>query len=191
MGHSYRGLCRSHLPPRAIRFPAAICGQANKVNIMERLPGCHRVGSCLLKGTLASALLLIAATASALCPAGQAELRPNIRALPPSGIAMRDANNMQFNTTSWNSGDGKLELVAKNLVTDPTRAETASRPTDLLLGRRLLRSFRGHARNITLRTTTFITTITRTTFSNTRTRRTRRIRGKARRRPSASWTRPA
>jgi len=87
---------------------------------MERLPGCHRVGSCVLKGALASALLLIAATASALCPAGQAELRPNIRALPPSGIAMRDVNNMQFNTTSWNSGDGKLELVAKNLVNDPT-----------------------------------------------------------------------
>jgi len=44
--------------------------------------------------------------------------------LPPSGIAMRDVNNMQFNTTSWNAGDGKLELVAKNLVNDPATGQT-------------------------------------------------------------------
>ena len=36
---------------------------------------------------------------------------------------------MQFNTTSWNSGDGKLELVAKNLVTDPARGRN-KQPVD-------------------------------------------------------------
>jgi len=91
---------------------------------MERLSGCDRLGSFLLTNGLACALLLIAGIASAGCPAGQTELRPNIRALPPSGIAMRDVNNMQFNTTSWNAGDGKLELVAKNLVNDPATGQT-------------------------------------------------------------------
>lgn len=44
---------------------------------------------------------------------------PNIRALPPTSIAMLDANNMKFSATSWNSGDAKLELVARNPETDP------------------------------------------------------------------------
>jgi hypothetical protein len=91
---------------------------------MERLSGRERLGSQLLRRALASSLLLIAGNAFALCPTGQTELRPNIRALPPSGIAMRDANNMQFNTTSWNSGGGRLELVAKNLVNDPATSQT-------------------------------------------------------------------
>jgi len=91
---------------------------------MERLSGRDRLRSFLLTSGLAYALLLNAGIASAGCPAGQTELRPNIRALPPSGIAMRDVNNMQFNTTSWNAGDGKLELVAKNLVNDPATGQT-------------------------------------------------------------------
>ena len=92
--------------------------------IMERLSEGDRTCSRLLWSALACGLLLIANTASALCPAGQTELRPNVRALPPSGIAMRDVNNMQFSTTSWNAGDGKLELVAKNLVNDPATGQT-------------------------------------------------------------------
>jgi hypothetical protein len=91
---------------------------------MERLSEGAGVGRLLARSALACGLLLSAGTASALCPAGQAELRPNIRALPPSGIAMRDVNNMQFNTTSWNAGDGKLTLVAKNLVNDPATGQT-------------------------------------------------------------------
>ena len=57
------------------------------------------------------------------CPAGQTELLPNVRALPPRDIAMLDASNMKFSATSWNSGNGKLELVARTPVTDPTTGQ--------------------------------------------------------------------
>ncbi|HKS58274.1 MAG TPA: lysyl oxidase family protein [Steroidobacteraceae bacterium] len=73
--------------------------------------------------------LLCARTATAACPAGQTELLPNIRALPATSIAMLDATNMRFSATSWNSGDAKLELVARNPETDPATGQT-KQPVD-------------------------------------------------------------
>ena len=67
--------------------------------------------------------------AFAACPAGQVERLPNVRALPPRDIAMRDATNMKFSTTSWNSGEGKLELVPRAAVTDPATGQT-KQPVD-------------------------------------------------------------
>jgi hypothetical protein len=49
----------------------------------------------------------------AACPAGEAELLPNLRAMPAHDIAMRDADYMKFSATSWNAGDGRFELVAR------------------------------------------------------------------------------
>jgi len=68
---------------------------------------------------LLATALVFALPASAACPSGQTELLPNIRALPPHTISMLDASNMRFGATSWNSGAAKLELVARNPVTDP------------------------------------------------------------------------
>ena len=67
--------------------------------------------------------LLYSLTAAAGCPAGEAELRPNIRALPPTSIAMLDANTIKFSATSWNSGDAKLELAARTPQTDPATGQ--------------------------------------------------------------------
>lgn len=53
------------------------------------------------------------------CPPGEVELLPNLRSLPPRDIAMLDANNIKFSTTSWNSGDGRLLLVPRSPETDP------------------------------------------------------------------------
>ena len=61
---------------------------------------------------------LLALPAFAACPAGTVELRPNVRALPARDIAMLSAGSMKFSATSWNAGDGKLELVARNPVPD-------------------------------------------------------------------------
>ena len=72
---------------------------------------------------LVPACLLYCQLASAACPAGEVELLPNIRALPPSAIAMLDASNMKFSATSWNSGDAKLELVARSPQTDPVTGQ--------------------------------------------------------------------
>jgi hypothetical protein len=72
---------------------------------------------------LMPACLLYSLPASAACPSGQAELLPNIRALPPNGISMLNATNMKFAATSWNSGDAKLELIARNPVTDPVTGQ--------------------------------------------------------------------
>jgi hypothetical protein len=72
---------------------------------------------------LLPACQLLALPAFAACPAGQAELLPNVRALPPRDIAMLAASNMKFSATSWNSGNGELELVARSPVTDPTTGQ--------------------------------------------------------------------
>jgi hypothetical protein len=37
---------------------------------------------------------------------------------------MLDASNMKFSATSWNAGDGKLELVARGPQTDPVTGQT-------------------------------------------------------------------
>ena len=42
---------------------------------------------------------------------------------------MADVNNMKFSATSWNAGDGKLELVPRNPVIDPTTG-TTRQPVD-------------------------------------------------------------
>jgi hypothetical protein len=55
---------------------------------------------------------LFASTASAACPTGESELLPNLRALPATSIAMRDADYMKFSSSSWNAGYGKFLLVA-------------------------------------------------------------------------------
>lgn len=68
--------------------------------------------------------LLCAKAAGAACPAGQVELLPNIRAVPPSSISTLDGSAMRFSSTSWNSGDAKLELVARNPETDPATGQT-------------------------------------------------------------------
>ena len=72
---------------------------------------------------LAPACVLYSLSSSAGCPAGEVELRPNIRALPPTSIAMLDANNIKFSASSWNSGDAKLELVARAPQTDPATGQ--------------------------------------------------------------------
>lgn len=64
----------------------------------------------------------------AACPAGTVELRPDVRALPPRDIAMLDATSMKFSATSWNAGDGRLELVPRDPVTDSTG--TVKQPVD-------------------------------------------------------------
>lgn len=73
---------------------------------------------------LMSALLYAEATAAATCPAGQVELLPNIRALPPASISTLDGSTMRFSSTSWNSGDARLELVARSPETDPLTGQT-------------------------------------------------------------------
>jgi hypothetical protein len=78
---------------------------------------------------LALPCMLYALPAFAACPAGQAELLPNIRALPPTSIAMRDATNMKFSATSWNSGAGDLVLAPRNPQFDPTTGQT-KQPVD-------------------------------------------------------------
>jgi hypothetical protein len=72
---------------------------------------------------LAAVWALYSHASSAACPAGEVELRPNIRALPPTSIAMLDANNIKFSATSWNSGDAKLELVPRTPQTDPATGQ--------------------------------------------------------------------
>ena len=74
---------------------------------------------CVLSGMFFSSL-----PAWAACPAGQTELLPNIRALPPTSIAMLNSTTMKFSTTSWNSGDAKLELIARTPETDPVTGQT-------------------------------------------------------------------
>jgi len=71
-------------------------------------------GSVTGFGALALGCLALIGDAKAACPAGAVELLPNVRALPPSEIAMQDEGTMQFSATSWNAGDGILELVARN-----------------------------------------------------------------------------
>jgi hypothetical protein len=71
------------------------------------------------------ALLFVSLCAqAATCPAGQVELLPNIRALPAASISTIDGSNMRFSSTSWNSGDAKLALVARNPETDPVTGQT-------------------------------------------------------------------
>jgi hypothetical protein len=77
---------------------------------------------------LLPACQLFAVPASGACPTGTFELRPDIRALPPRDIAMLNATTMKFSTTSWNAGDGKLELVARDPV--PDSAGTLKQPVD-------------------------------------------------------------
>lgn len=72
---------------------------------------------------------LLALPAFAGCPAGQVELLPNVRALPPRDIAMLDASNMKFSATSWNAGEGRLELVPRSPQTDPSTGQT-KQPVD-------------------------------------------------------------
>jgi hypothetical protein len=83
----------------------------------------HRKAKHAVFGLIALANLGLAVPAIAACPAGEAELRPNLRALPPRDVAMRDANTIQFSTTSWNSGDGKLTLVPRSPETDPSSGQ--------------------------------------------------------------------
>jgi hypothetical protein len=78
---------------------------------------------------LVPAYLLYCLPASAACPAGEVELLPNIRALPPSAIAMLTASSMKFSATSWNPGDAKLELIARNPQTDPVTGQV-KQPVD-------------------------------------------------------------
>lgn len=63
---------------------------------------------------------LLAWPAFGACPAGTEELRPNVRALPPRDIAMLGTTSMKFSATSWNTGDGRLELDPRNPVPDST-----------------------------------------------------------------------
>ena len=72
---------------------------------------------------LLPACQLLTAPTFAACPAGQAELLPNVRALPARSIAMLDASNMKFSATSWNSGTGKLELVPRSPEPDPSTGQ--------------------------------------------------------------------
>lgn len=65
-------------------------------------------------GALTAACVALMSAANACSKDDPGRLLPNIRALPPTDIAMLDATTMQFSTTSWNSGNGKLELVARN-----------------------------------------------------------------------------
>jgi hypothetical protein len=72
-----------------------------------------RIALQALAGLLPICQMLIAPAFAAGCPPGEVELLPNLRALPPRDIAMLDANNIKFSTTSWNSGDGILTLVPR------------------------------------------------------------------------------
>jgi hypothetical protein len=72
-----------------------------------------RIALQALAGLLPVFQMLIAPAFAAGCPPAEAELLPNLRALPPRDIAMLDANNIKFSTTSWNSGDGTLTLVPR------------------------------------------------------------------------------
>ena len=78
---------------------------------------------------LLPACQLLSLPSFAGCPAGQIELLPDVRALPPRDIAMADASNMRFSATSWNSGNGKLELIPRSPVTDPVTGQT-KQPVD-------------------------------------------------------------
>ncbi len=73
--------------------------------------------------------LWAAGPAMAGCPAGEQELLPDIRALPPSDLAMLDANTIKFSTTSWNPGDGKIMLVARSPETDTVTGQV-KQPVD-------------------------------------------------------------
>ncbi len=92
----------------------------------ESARDCHPFAYAALTFALLCAKAAAAATA---CPAGNVALLPNIRALPPAAIAMLDATTMKFSATSWNSGDAKLELVARNPETDPVTGMT-KQPVD-------------------------------------------------------------
>jgi hypothetical protein len=83
----------------------------------------------LYAGALGTLFCALSHAANAACPAGEVELRPDIRALPPRDIALIDPDNMKFSATSWNAGDGKLLLVPRNPVTDPTTG-TTKQPVD-------------------------------------------------------------
>jgi hypothetical protein len=78
---------------------------------------------------LLAACQLLALPVFAACPSGQVELLPNVRALPPRDIAMLDTGSMKFSATSWNSGDGRLELVPRAPQTDPATGQT-KQPVD-------------------------------------------------------------
>jgi len=89
----------------------------------------HSYRFAALLGATTVAALLRATSSYAGCPAGEIELRPDVRALPPRDIALIDANNMKFSATSWNAGDGKLTLVPRDPVTDPVTGQT-KQPVD-------------------------------------------------------------
>jgi len=82
----------------------------------------------LLWWMLPACQLLALPALGATCPAGTVELRPDVRALPPRDIAMLNATSMKFSATSWNAGDGLLELVPRAPVTDSTG--TVKQPVD-------------------------------------------------------------
>jgi len=91
--------------------------------MMEEIKKSRFAACAGVPGLLLTALF--ASTASAGCPTGTSELLPNLRALPATGITMRDADTMQFNATSWNAGYGKFLLVAG-------RADTGSGTQQIL-----------------------------------------------------------
>ena len=76
-----------------------------------------------------SAMSLFAPVASAVCPSG--DLLPDLRALPARDVAVAlDAQGqptVKFSTTSWNSGDGSLELVAKEIDTGASKQRVVQR----------------------------------------------------------------
>src|SRR6187431_207329 len=82
----------------------------------------------MLWAVLPACQLLALPAFAAGCPAGTVEMRPDVRAIPPRDIAMLDATHMKFSATSWNAGDGKLELVARDPVLDSTG--TLKQPVD-------------------------------------------------------------
>lgn len=92
------------------------------------LKGSGRVLDRRLFGIVLVAGQLFALPAFGACPAGATELRPNVRALPPRDIAMLNATSMKFSATSWNAGDGTLELVPRNPFTDSSG--TTKQPVD-------------------------------------------------------------
>ncbi len=81
------------------------------------------IGQIGFLACMATACLLRSVPAGAACPAGEVALLPNIRALPPTSISMLDATDMKFSATSWNAGDARLELVARNPQTDPVTGQ--------------------------------------------------------------------
>jgi hypothetical protein len=87
---------------------------------MTRAKGSGTQFDCKLFWWLLPVCQLLALPAFAACPAGAVELRPDVRALPPRDIAMLNATSMKFSATSWNAGDGKLELVPRDPVPDST-----------------------------------------------------------------------